>query len=296
VTTTDRASYLLDTTSANPTSAVEDDDEAPAAVWGVSVFADLDIAFARLCDGDDPVGLNCSPWEQAGLPARFMMLRELRDWLCAHPYNHAARQVVWRELVALARTGAPWVTAAAGMALPALVRAAGTLARGFRGDPRDIDAEILTGFLTALATIDLDEDRVFTRLRWTGVRAGLAARYDHQPYVLFGDIEELAGMAPHLPYGHPDLIVHRAVAANVIDPDDAELIMVTRLEATPIETLAADAGVDGSVLRMRRKRAETILVDAVTTGVLSGAIGTDTRRQLDRRAAARTARRTPRAA
>jgi hypothetical protein len=83
------------------------------------------------------------------------------------------------------------------------------------------------------------------------------------------------------------LIVARAVAAGVIDRADADLIVASRLDRTPIEQIAAAAGVDGSVLWMRRLRAERALADAVTCGMLSGAVGDDARNQIRRRAAAR---------
>jgi hypothetical protein len=57
-------------------------------------------------------------------------------------------------------------------------------------------------------------------------------RGQDEPYQLMPDVEQIAGAAPRLPYGHPDLIVARAVAARIIDASDAELIMLTRLDRT----------------------------------------------------------------
>jgi hypothetical protein len=258
--------------------------EHSASVWGSSVFADLDVLFAGIADGPDAVGVDCAAWADLGLPPRFLTLRALRDWLLAHRTNYRARDAVWRELVRRARTDPAWVSVAAGMMAPALVQAAGRIARGFRDDPRDIDAEMLTAFLGALETADLDGERFFSRLRWVAVRAGLAVRHAHQPYVLVGDIENAVGMAPHLPYGHPDLILQRAVDAQVITVDEADLISTTRLEAVTVERHAENLGLDPAALRMRRHRAETALVTAITTGTLSGAISVGSREALDRRA------------
>ena len=79
-----------------------------------------------------------------------MPLPRLRAWLLTHRTAYAARDAVWRDLVTRARGDGPeWMIATVGMAMPALVRFAGSLARGYRGDPDDLDAEILTGFLDA---------------------------------------------------------------------------------------------------------------------------------------------------
>jgi hypothetical protein len=260
---------------------------AAGTVWGCSVFGDLDVLFARIADGPGAVGIDCTAWADLGLPPRFLTLRALRDWLMTHRTNYQARDAVWHDVVRRARTDPAWVSVAAGMMTPALVQAAGRIARGFRDDPRDIDAEMLTAFLKALRTVDLEAGRLFSKLRWVAVRAGLAVRHAGQPYILVGDIENAVGMAPHLPYGHPDLILQRAVDADVITADEADLISTTRLDAVTVERHAADLGLDPAALRMRRNRAETALVTALHTGTLSGAISQRSREALRRRAARR---------
>ncbi len=108
-------------------------------------------------------------------------------------------------------------------------------------------------------------------------------------YQLVPDVEQIAGAAPRLPYGHPDLIVARAVAAGIIDAADAELIMWTRLDRTPLHVVAAREGLDPATARMRRLRAERALVDAVRGGLLSGAVSAGTHRTVRRRAVTRAA-------
>jgi hypothetical protein len=262
-----------------------------STTWPTSALAAADTAFHTLTTGPDPLGINCATFDpRLGLPTVFVALPRLRAWMLTHRTAYAARDAVWHDLVTRARIDGPsWVIAAIGMAMPALVRFAGGLARGYRGDPDDLDAEIVTGFLDALRSIDVDAGRLHARLCWAGFRAGIAARNADNPYLLVGDVEQLSGAAPHLPYGHPDLIVARAVAAGVIDHDDADLIVASRLDRIPIKQIATTAGVDGSVLRMRRLRAERVLADAVTTGLLSGAISDNARDQIRRRGAARAA-------
>jgi hypothetical protein len=254
-----------------------------------SVFAAVDEAFAAMCDGPDPVGLNCTPYTEHGLPAGFVSLRALRHWMLEHRGAYAARNAIWRDLLMRARQEPAWMTASIAMALPALVRAAGHIARGHSSGHDDIDAEMLTAFIGAAGDIDLDGEGLYAKLRWHAVRAGLAVRNEDQPYELVADVEQISGAAPQLPYGHPDLIVARAVAADIIEAADAELIMLTRLDRSPLAAVAARAGIDTAVARMRRLRAERALVEAVRGGLLSGAISADSRRRIGKQAVTRGA-------
>jgi aminoglycoside phosphotransferase family enzyme len=101
----------------------------------------------------------------------------------------------------------------------------------------------------------------------------------------------LAGAAPRLPYGHEDLVVGRAVARRVVDAVDGELILVTRLQRVPLRTVAGWLGVEEQVLRMRRRRAEQALVEALRAGLLSTRISRQAARQLAARHARRSRRR-----
>src|SRR5205085_2367195 len=57
-----------------------------------------------------------------------------------------------------ARAGDPaWTVGLAGIAMPGLRRAAGSLAAAYRGDPADLQSEVLTGFLAAVRALDLDD-------------------------------------------------------------------------------------------------------------------------------------------
>ena len=90
--------------------------------------------------------------------------REIYDvhkptYFLVRPDNYLARDIVWRELVTLACTGAPhWIIAAVGMAMPALIRIAGQLTAWHRGDADavvgslsgdfgSLDAERTTGYV-----------------------------------------------------------------------------------------------------------------------------------------------------
>src|SRR5207248_2849452 len=89
-----------------------------------------------------------------GLPRRRIPLPELASILMHPSTSYPASDEAWRLLVTQARAGqAGWVVGAVGVALPGLRHAAHRLSRTFAGDAQ---AEVLTGFLAALPTIDLD--------------------------------------------------------------------------------------------------------------------------------------------
>ena len=129
-----------------------DDYSAP-----VDALDAADAAFRLLCAGPRPLSLHASRLA-AGLPDRPVPLDELRE-LLLHPATSArARNQVWAELVRRARAGDPaWTVGLAGIAMPGLRRTAGSLAAAWRGDPADLQAEVLTGFLAAVRALDLDD-------------------------------------------------------------------------------------------------------------------------------------------
>ncbi|MCW6007679.1 hypothetical protein K1W54_24475 [Micromonospora sp. CPCC 205371] len=214
-------------------------------------------------------------------------LPALRDWLMAHPSAYTARDAVWRELIRRARQGKPeWVIAAVGMAMPALVAMAGTLAAGYRGDPADIDAEILTGFLEGLRSgVDPARDAPHASLCFAAWRAGRDLRLAQQEYLLVDDIEHAAAESrlPRHPYGHVDLLVYRAEALGLIDSEDVEPYIAIRLSRRTPELVAEALGIDLDVLRMRLNRADTRLAWALDIGVLTGPFSPEVRDELAKR-------------
>jgi hypothetical protein len=275
------------------------------------------LAFKALTSEPRLLSLDCSTLDgrrgaELGLPEREVLLSQLRAWMLEHPGNHAAINAIWRELIRLARrpgnAGNPdhktdsqvdggadgrnvWQLAAIGMAMPRLVKQAGSLARDFRGDPADIDAAIVEGFLHALTRrLDLAEQGLHVKLCWAGYRAGYDVRYADADVVYCDDLDNEAA-APHRPYGHVDLLLARAVALELIDPDEAALIIDTRLEYQPIEQLADQSATEVSTLRRRRERAGQRLAGGLAEGHLSGPVSPSVRRELARNAAKRRAAR-----
>ncbi|MGS2619320.1 hypothetical protein ACVCAH_33085 [Micromonospora sp. LZ34] len=268
--------------------------------WPASPLAAADAAFAVLtCE---PAPLTLDPDTVApgvGLPPGVVTLPAMRDWLLRHPRAHAARDAVWRELVRRARlAGSAWVIAAVGMAMPALRRYAGQLSTGYTGDPSDIDAEILTGFLTALQDrVDLARDAPYASLCLAAWRAGRDLRRQAQEYTTVDDIEHVTGpRTPKVPYGHPDLLVRRAVRVGILSPEDEQPYIDVRLGRRAIEPIAARLGITVDALRMRLGRIDTRITDALANGLLTGIASPQAAKQQAATAEHRAATRAGRAA
>ncbi|GAA4215212.1 hypothetical protein [Actinocatenispora rupis] len=228
----------------------------------------MDSAFGLLCAGPRPLSLDTT--EEPDLPDGPVPLVRLRRLLLDPATGRQSRDAVWRRLVVHAQSGQPeWVIAAAGMAMPSLRRAAGRIAFRWHGDAADIDAELLTGFLTALRRVDPDLPRLCQRLCRAAASAARRVRHAGVPAVaLHGDYPE--SQAPHRPYGHPDLVLGRAVRAGVITAAEADLIGRTRLGGEPIAVRAAALGVATHAAIMRRRRAEYRLVAQIRAGRIDG--------------------------
>ncbi len=242
--------------------------------WPDSPLDAVDAAFAALTRDPDPMTFDLDKvGGDSGLPGGVMTLPVLRDWLLTHPRAYTARDGVWRELVLRARLDGPaWVVAAAGMALPALRRCAGQLRVGWFGEAHDIDAEILTGFLAALRDrVDLSRPAPYASLCMAAWRAGFELRLRVGETVPVGDVEHVVGpRTPSVPYGHPDLLVQRAVGLGLLDACDEQPYIDLRLGRRAIEPIAAAMGVTVDALRMRVRRIDERVARALANGLLTG--------------------------
>ncbi|RLK61942.1 hypothetical protein CLV68_2487 [Actinokineospora cianjurensis] len=222
----------------------------------------LDIAretFAALTTGPSPVSVDCRGFR--GLPGRLVPVDELRDLLLARHCPQSTRDAMWMYLAGRARReGGTWTVVATGVALPALTSVAATLSRRFAGDPSEIHAEVLRGFLSALAGVDLTQPRIMVRLRWAAYRAGhraLREALDRPTPVPSGR----GSRPPTPPWGHPDLVLARAVEAGVLIRLEAEVIGATRLDEIPIADWARERGVGEWAAYKFRSRAEHRLAE-----------------------------------
>ncbi|MEU6260161.1 hypothetical protein ACFUEN_29855 [Streptomyces griseorubiginosus] len=215
--------------------------------------------FTLLVTGPQPLSVDCRRY--AGLPNRHIPLDELRDRMLRRRCPRKTRDEVWAHLVEQSRAhGATWTLACAGMALPALSSVTRWLAARFPGDTFDLQAEVLSGFLGALTTIDLDRPRILVRLRWAAYRAGFAALSEalDAPMPVNG---EFRSTPPRPPWGHPDLVLARAVRESVLNRTEADLIGTTRLEETRVPDWADRHGMTAAAAYKARRRAERRLVN-----------------------------------
>ena len=88
---------------------------------------------------------------------------------------------------------------------------------------------------------------------------------------------------PQLPYGHPDLLVERAAALGLIDVEVVQPWIDTRLARHSFPRVAQDLNLSADVLRMRLSRADARIAHAVTAGLLSGTVSSDTATELSDR-------------
>jgi hypothetical protein len=260
-------------------------------------FTPIAVEFTALTHRPEPLALDCTRWADLGLPARVVDLYELREWIMSHRWAVAAHNAIWQEVIGYARTDQRWMTGALGLALPGLRALAGDLTRGWRGDPADIEQEIICAFIRAIHT-DIEPVRgsIYIALRKEAERAATAIKYTDSRYVPVANLEQLCGAAPRVPWQHPDLIVGRAVDLGILEHSDAVVFVCTRLDRIPIEYLADALDVDVDVLRQRRTRAKQALAAALADGTLSAAISTTSRDHLRKRAATSAAIRTALAA
>jgi hypothetical protein len=228
-------------------------------------------AFRLLVTGPQPLALHAARLAP-GLPDRLVPLDELTVLLLHPGVSTAARNKVWAELVRRARSGSPaWTVGLTGVALPGLTRAVASLAAACHGDSRDLETEVLAGFLEAvqrLDTGDLDSVPLASHLTWAAFRAGRALACSDAAWAARRrDLDESAAL-PARPSGHPDFVLAAAVRRGVITAADAQLIGASRLEGIPLSRMAAEAGIRHDSLCRRRAKAEKRLTRALLAGEL----------------------------
>ncbi len=232
--------------------------------------------FSWLVTGPKPVAVDGRDFP--GLPDRWVPLDELRDLLLAEGCPGGTQDAVWAYLVRRARAeGDTWKVACAALTLPGLAASARRLAARYPGDRVDVHAAVLTGFLSALAEVDLRRPAISQRLRWAAHKAGHAALMEAldapRPIAsedLDAAVEHADGptpwapgfrsTSPPRPWGHPDLVLARAVADGVLTLPEAELIGTTRLDEMDLADWARAHDVPYATANTVRWRAEQRLV------------------------------------
>ncbi|WP_300019131.1 hypothetical protein [Pseudonocardia sp.] len=239
---------------------MQDRNTIPRAAFGPTDMP-LDAArsaFGWLVTGPEPLSVDGCGF--AGLPDRLVPLDEVRQRLLRRRCPQPVRDAVWAHLVTRSRAEAgAWTVGCVGVALPALTGIAAKLTSRFAGDPRDVHAAVLAGFLAELPVIDLARPRIMLRLRWAAYRAGHTCLRESLDAPT-PSARAFHSAAPPAPAGHPDLVMARAVTAGAITPVEAELIGSTRLEEVSLAEAAARRGTGYEAAKKARQRAEHRLV------------------------------------
>lgn len=233
---------------------------SPIGPYGeASPFAALEDAFRLLSAEPRPLALDGSLIE-CGLPRRAVPFDELRARLRRRSCSYATRDAALNAVLDRAQSeGGAWLVGLVGLLLPGLHRTAKPLVYACPGKAADIEAEMLAGLMEAVRVAAPRCPRPAARLVWSARRAGERLVRAEQVEVAYCTPSPTS-TEPHRPFGHPDLVLARAVAARVVCADDAELIGATRLGEMSLADAADGRGIGYKAAAARRARAERALV------------------------------------
>jgi hypothetical protein len=228
-----------------------------------SPFDTLERTFALLTSGPRPLALDGAGIP--GLPGRPIPLDELKARLLHPSTPFEVRDAIVAELVTRAQAeGGRWTVGLAGVFLPGLRRAVWPIIRACPGKADDIEAQALAAFVAAVARCQPGRPRLASWLRWQA-RKGATRLLRAEMAEQARPATEPVSAAPPRPWGHPDLVLAKAVRAGVISASDAELISATRIGDTDLADAAAEVDLGYWACHKRRRRAEERLRDWVTS-------------------------------
>lgn len=242
----------------------------PGARPGAALLDAIEYRFLLRAEGPRPQAVDGLRLGH-GLPHRRIPLPELSAILMHPSCSAAAQDAVWRFLVVQARTGGEvWVVGAVGVALPGLRHRAYLLSKLSTGD---LHAALVEAFLTALRKVDVDRPGIVNALLNAAFSVARAELRDQEPVSAAVAGPPPGSVRPPAPYGHPDLVLARAVRLGVITVEEADLIGGTYLEDTSLADYAERVGVPRWGAYKRRTAAVERLVAAIRAGQLSDPTG-----------------------
>lgn len=217
-----------------------------------------------------------------GLPERDIPLAELKDILMAPGTGASAKRAIWAAIVEMSREPNPsWTVAAAGLAYPGLAGFALRVCRSSPGEEHDLQAELLTEFLVALKTVDVDDPDIDDIAGWLCFRALNASWKARESQGTSGVLTDTIPdtMVPMLPVAHPDIVLSRAVRLGILSAAEADMIGRLYLEGEHSSTVRQDLaravwskrpgdGVSTATFYRYRNAAVARLTEAIATGEL----------------------------
>jgi hypothetical protein len=186
----------------------------------------------------------------------------------AGSYSPHCTAATGSPIAALAWSAAGVRVGLAGIAMPGLRHAAGSLAAAYRGDPADLQAEVLTGFLAAVRALD---PTIWSPCRW---RPGCAGGPG-------------SSMPAPTPAGLPAATTWPGGAMARTCPGDPDFVLATavRRGSSPAAGPLSSAGTGSKASRCRRsaprpgsaippctnrrKRTEKAITDAIRSGLIA---------------------------
>jgi hypothetical protein len=230
---------------------------APRRILSNTPFDTLEKTFNLLVSGPDPLSLDGSVID--GLPDRVIPLDQLKGMLLHPSTSYEVRDAVINAMATGSRaTGGSATIGLAGILLPGLRRAASPMIRAFPDKADDIEAEMLVALLQAVARTGPNRARVAARLTWLA-HNGASRHLRHDTAERAGVGTDPVSSAPPRPWGHPDLVLARAVRFGIVALEDAELIAHTRLGDLRLIDAASALGISYRAAQKRRVRAEFAL-------------------------------------
>lgn len=227
-------------------------------------------AFDALLDASVPLTVDGEAIG-SGLPERDLPLAEIKSLLMARSTGASAKRALWSAVVDMAQSeGGEWGVAAVGLAYPGLAGAVLRVIKAIPGDEHDLQAEVLTEFLAALAAIDVDDPEITDIAGWLCFRALTKSK---KARIALGESGMAGGstpgaIVPLFPAGHPDVVLARAVRTGALTEAEADLIGRRYLEDEHYTSLAKRYRMSLATLYRRQSAACNRLVQALETGAL----------------------------
>lgn len=226
-------------------------------------------AFATQLHAPRPLALD-GALLGAGLPARVLALSEIKSLLMSPQTPGAAKRALWGAVIARSKAGmSEWSTAALGLAYPGLTAVFRRACKNAPGNWQDIQAELVTEFLVALGEIDVSDRAIHDVAGWLCARAVSASwKARKEQETVAEPLSSHSAAIGLFPAGHPDHVLERAVALEVLSAQQADLIGRTYLEGEHHTTLARHYGISVATLYRRRQKAVAALAAAIEGGLL----------------------------
>ncbi|WP_153414818.1 hypothetical protein [Nocardia macrotermitis] len=169
---------------------------------------------------------------------------QLRERLLGRTLPIGTVDAVWGWLIERAREPGPGRAQIAlgclGLAVPMLAAATDRYVAPYSAHREDAESELVAGFLRQLREIDPDQPHLWLRLRSAMRHQARSCAHRQSGVASPAELDHVAHTClarMRIPAGHPELVLARAVAREVITAEAAELIVSTRWESRSVTSM-----------------------------------------------------------